>query len=85
MEDMMAGESVTARAAGDGVVLTMDGKMQISGLAISDDLMSVDKKDKLQNAIKEAHSDAMKKMQRVMASKMQEMGGLDNFKMPGAK
>jgi len=85
MEDMMAGESVTARAAGDGVVLTMDGKMQISGLAIGDELMNINQKIKLQNAIKDAHADAFKKMQRIMAGKMQEMGGLDGFKMPGVK
>lgn len=79
LQNALAGESITVRAAGDQVVLTMDGNLQITGLAIDDALMSPDKKERLQNAVKEAHGDALKKMQRVMAGKMQEMG---DFNMP---
>ena len=32
-----------------------------------------------QDAIKEAHKEAMKKMQRIMAMKMKDMGGLPNI------
>jgi len=85
LQDVMSKESVTAREAGDGVVLTMDGNMQITGLAISDELLSKDKKEKLQNAIKSAHGDALKKIQRIMAGKMQEMGGLEGMNLPGMK
>ncbi len=77
LQGALAGESVTVRTAGDKVALTMDGNLQISGLAIDDELLAPEKKEKLQNAIKEAHGDALKKMQRIMASKMQEMGGFD--------
>ena len=45
-------------------------------MAIDDELMSPDKKDKLISGLKDAHSDVMKKMQRIMATKMKEMGGL---------
>ena len=79
MQGALAQESVTVRAGGDKVVLTMDGNLKLTALSIDDELMSVDKKDKLQNAIKEAHADAMKKMQRIMALKMKEMGGLPNI------
>ena len=75
LQGVMAGETATARAAGDGVVLTMDGSLQITGLAISDELLNPTKKERLQGAIKEAHADAMKKMQRIMATKMQGMEG----------
>ncbi len=79
LQDTLSKESVTVNASGNSVVLTMDGNLNITGLAIGDDLLSPEKKEKLQNAIKEAHTDALKKMQRVMAMKMKEMGGLPNI------
>ncbi len=82
LQDSLSDESVTIREAGDKVVLTMDGNLKMVGLAIDDELLTPDKKEKLQSAIKSAQNDALKKMQKVMASKMQEMGGL-NF--PGMK
>lgn len=81
LQNKLADESVTIKAAGDMVVMTMDGNLKMTGLAIDDQLMSMDKKAKLQEAIKEAHADALKKMQRIMAMKMKEMGGLSN--LPG--
>ncbi len=78
MQTALSDEETTINEG--GVTLTMDGNLNMSGLAIDDDLMSVANKEKLQNKIKDAHKSALKKMQRVMATKMQEMGGLD---LPG--
>ena len=80
MQSLLADESVTARAAGDKLVLTMNGNLELTGVAIDDELMATDKKEKLQSAIKEAHADALKKMQRTIAMKMQQSG---DFKIPG--
>lgn len=77
LQGALAGESVTAHS--NGVALTMDGNLQLTGVAIDDEMLNPAKKEKLQNAIKDAHSDATKKMQRIMAGKMQEMGGMDNL------
>ena len=79
LQSALAEESVTVKAAGDKVILTMDGNLQMKGLAIDDELLSPDKKEKLQETIKEAHGDALKKIQRIMAMKMKEMGGLPNI------
>lgn len=76
LQGKLSQESVTTRALSDKVVLTMDGNLVLTGLAIDDELMSPDKKDKLISGIKDAHGDAMKKIQRIMAMKMKEMGGL---------
>lgn len=76
LQEVLAGESITTRAMGDKVLLTMDGNLAITGLAIDPEVLTPDKKDKLENAIKDAHADAMKKMQRTIATKMQEMGGM---------
>lgn len=79
MQSALAQESVTVRAASDKVVLTMDGNLKMTDLSIDEQLLAPDKKEKLQTAIRDAHADAMKKMQRIMAVKMKEMGGLPNI------
>lgn len=78
-QNVMSGESVTARSGGDSVVLTMDGNLGITGLAIAPEMLAPDKKTKLESAIKDAHADAMKKMQRIIAGKMQDMGGFPSL------
>jgi len=80
-QSKMSQESVSATAAFGKVSITMDGNLTLKELIIDDELLVLDKKAKLIDAIKEAHADAMKKMQRVMAMKMKEMGGLPQ--MPG--
>jgi len=80
LQELLGDESVTVRTMSDKVVLTMDGNLQVSGLVIDPEVLSPDKKEKLESAIKEAHADALKKIQRVIATKMQESG---DFKLPG--
>ena len=48
----------------------------MTDISIDADLLNPDKKNKLEEAIKESHKDALKKIQRTMAMKMKEMGGL---------
>lgn len=79
MQAKLAKESVTVKAASGAVVMTMNGNLALTGLAIDDALLDPSKKNKLQDAIKKAHEDALKKMQRTMALKMKEMGGLPNI------
>ena len=50
-------------------------------VAIEDDMLA--DKSKLEDAIKEAFNDASKKIQRKMAMKMKDMGGLDALKNLG--
>ena len=79
LQGALAGESVTTRAEHDKIVLIMDGNMQITGLTIDPELLTPAKKAVLENGIKDAHGEALKKMQRIIAGKMQEMGGLPGF------
>lgn len=78
LQGALAGESVTTHNG--GVAITMDGNLNISAVAVDEELLNASKKEKLQNAIKDAHGDALKKMQRIMATKMQEMGGFPGLK-----
>jgi nucleoid-associated protein EbfC len=80
LQGALAGESVTTKTAGDKLVMTLNGNLEISGIAIDEELLNPSKKEKLESAIKEAHREALKKMQRTIAAKMQEMGG---FNLPG--
>lgn len=80
LQDLLGDESVTVRALGDKIVLTMDGNLKVTGLAIDPEVLRPENKSKLEDAIKEAHTDALKKIQRIIATKMQESG---DFKMPG--
>lgn len=82
IQGALAGESVTTRAAGDKVMLTMDGNLKLTAVVVDEELLAPDKKEKLQNGFKDAHNEALGKMQRIMATKMQEMGGLN---LPGMK
>lgn len=80
LQDLIGNESVTVDKAGGKVVLTMNGNLEMTGLAIDDSMLSVDKKVELEKAVKEAHADALKNMQRTIAMKMQQSG---DFNFPG--
>ena len=77
MQDALSQESVNV--SNNGISLTMDGNLKITKVDVDPDLLNPDKKEKLENAFKSAHEDALKKMQRIMAMKMKEMGGLPNI------
>jgi len=72
-------ESVTTTAANNLISLTMNGNLDVTDIKIDESLLTSDKKTKLEEGIKSAHKDALKKMQRTMAMKMKEMGGLPNI------
>lgn len=73
MQNTLSQESVSVSSS--GVDMTMDGTMKITKLNISVDLLEISKKEKLEKAIISAHEDVMKKIQRIMATKMKDMGG----------
>jgi len=77
LQDSLAQESVTQEK--NGVKLTMNGNLSLTDLSIDPSMLSESNKSKLENTIKDLHSDALKKIQRTMAMKMKEMGGLPNI------
>jgi len=60
-----------------GIKLVMDGNQKIQSIKIQENLTAHDVEKILPNLF----NDTIKKVQRVMAEKMQAMGGLDQFKM----
>ncbi len=79
LQNALGQESVTVSSAGGRVSLTMDGNLGLVNVAVDHDLLAPEKKEKLEAALKEAHADALKKIQRIVAAKMKEMGGLPNI------
>lgn len=65
-----------------GVSLTMDGSQEVMFYKITDsELLSPQKKEELERRLKDATNAALEKTKKVMAQKMQSMGGLDAFGM----
>ncbi|OGF20337.1 hypothetical protein A2Y83_04975 [Candidatus Falkowbacteria bacterium RBG_13_39_14] len=77
MQNALSKETAEGTGAWGKVKVTMDGNMEIIKLEIADEMMA--NKEKLADGIKDAHKDAMKRIQKIMAKKMQEMGGFGNF------
>ncbi|XOU94531.1 MAG: YbaB/EbfC family nucleoid-associated protein [Candidatus Kerfeldbacteria bacterium] len=77
MKTMLAEETVNAEAIHGKVNIVMDGNQEVLSVEIDPELLTPDKKEELEKGIKDATNDAVKKAQRVMAQKMQSMGGLN--------
>ncbi|NCN07435.1 YbaB/EbfC family nucleoid-associated protein [Candidatus Falkowbacteria bacterium] len=69
----LSDESVEGSGAWGKVKITMDGNQEVKKVEIADEFLS--DKTKLESAILEATNDAIKKVQKVMAQKMSQMGG----------
>ncbi len=81
IQNKLAVETVEAKAAHGKITMTMDGNQDVKKVTIDDELM--ENKSKLEKAVQDVTNESIKKVQKVMAGKMREMGGLDNFNLPG--
>jgi DNA-binding protein YbaB len=73
MQNALAGESVTIDK--NGVKITMNGNLEITAVEIT----SETPKTTVEKAVLNNTNDAIKKVQKIMATKMQEMGGFPGF------
>jgi len=81
MQSGLAEVTDEGTAAWGKVKIKIDGNQQVLGVSIDDEMMK--DKAKLEEAMVEAFNDAVKKIQKKMAAKMKEMGGLDALKNLG--
>ena len=70
MQNALSGESTTVEK--NGISITMNGNLEITSINIKEDLS----KELMETTIKNLVNDVIKKTQKIMAKKMQEMGGL---------
>jgi len=80
LKGALAGETIEVE--NKAVKIIMDGNQDLKTLDIKTEYLSPDKKKALEKYIMEAMADSIKRVQRKMAAKMQQMGGFD---MPGMK
>ena len=73
LQNAMSGETVTVEK--NGVTVIMNGNLEITKISLNNDL----NKDSLENILTDVTNDAIKKTQKLMARKMQEMGGLSGL------
>jgi DNA-binding YbaB/EbfC family protein len=75
IQNALSQERIEGSAAWGKVKVTMDGNQRVTNVSIEPDLMS--DKAKLETTMKEAFNDAIEKVQKVMAAKLKDLGGLD--------
>lgn len=80
LQDALAQE--TSHISHNGIDLIINGNQEITAITVSEELLSADKKEKLETAIKDAVNQGVKKVQGVMAKKMQDMQKSGDFTMP---
>jgi DNA-binding protein YbaB len=73
LQNMMAQETITMERG--GVKITINGNFEITALNIVEEKS----KESLEKALTDCFNEATKKIQRVVAEKMQSMGGLPQF------
>ncbi len=74
----LAQETVEGSGAWGKIIITMDGNQEVKQVQIDPEILS--DQSKVETGVKDATNDAIKKVQKVMAQKMQQMGGLN---LPG--
>ena len=70
IKDMLGDESVHAEASHGQVTMVMDGNMEILSLNIDPAMLTADKKESLEQAIKDVTNDAIKKASDVNETEM---------------
>ena len=73
LQSALAQESITI--AKGGIKVIMNGNLEITSLKINEELL----KDSLEKILADCINEAIKKTQRLMAQKMQEMGGMPSL------
>jgi DNA-binding protein YbaB len=73
MQNALAQETITVEKA--GITIAMNGNMEIIKITINESMA----KESLEGMLADCLNEAIKKTQRLMAQKMQEMGGIPKF------
>ena len=74
MQNVLAGEKVEVEKG--GIKIIINGNMEITSITINENLA----KESLEGMLVDCLNEAIKKTQRLMAQKMQEMGGIPGLK-----
>jgi len=78
IQDTLKDVSVEGSAAWGKIKVSMNGNQEVTAVSIDQELLA--DKAKLEDAVKEAYNDTVKKAQRAMADQMRKSG---NLNIPG--
>lgn len=78
LQNQLTQETISVSSEGEKISLVMDGNQQILAVNIKPELLQSDQKERLEKALKETYNEAIKKVQRLIAKKIQ--GG--NYNLP---
>jgi len=73
LQNALAGENITVEK--NNVKITINGNMEITQISINENLS----KNNLEKTLVDCLNEAIKKTQKVMAKKIQDMGGIQGF------
>ena len=62
-----------------GIKIVMDGSQEVLAVDLPSDLLAPEKKNELEGKLKDAFNSASEKAKKIMAQKVQGMGGLEAF------
>lgn len=80
IQETLSAERVQGTGAWGKVTIDIDGNQNVLAVSIDDSMLAPSEKNKLQDGVKEAVNDAVKKVQKKVFEKMKDMGGLN---LPG--
>lgn len=75
IQSALSDERAEGSAGWGKVKVVMDGNQRVTSVGIEADALS--DKTKLEGYVKESVNDAMEKIQKILANKMKDLGGLD--------
>lgn len=74
IKGLLGTETAQGSADWGKIKVQINGNQEIIKIEIDPEFLHPDKKDKLENDLKEATNDAIKKIQKIMAEKIQQSG-----------
>ncbi len=77
IQQALSEENVIGEAAWGKIRVTMNGNQEVLSVTIAPEMIGEGGKEKLESSLAEAMNDAIKKIQKVMAKKIQSMEGFD--------
>ncbi len=80
LQNQLADESVEVSEFGGRISLKMDGNMSVQDFSIDPEMLRPENAKQIEESTKDAFNNAQKKIQKIMAEKMRESGGMDMFK-----
>lgn len=75
IQSSLGGKTVEGSAAWGKIKMVMNGNQEVVSVTVDPELLQ--KKDKMEEAIKEVTNETVKKAQKLMVEQMRQMGGLN--------